>query len=730
MSWGSTGTCAITLVLATLARADEPSEIELFNLERKLDVKIASATLTEQEIETVPSVVSVITEDEIRALNLRTLRDALQLMAGVTVLDTQFGDYTVAVRGVSSPANILVTLDGVRLNDFYDGTFLVDLPLANIDRIEIIRGPGSALYGTDAFSGVVSLYSKTTDEVEAGIGAEALFDHSVGWGARAHARVTRTLRDWTLRLYGDYWDTSGPRVLAEHDNAEGTFYGLAPGETHGPRRLGVAQLSIVKHSVMSANDELEVWSAFLYRTHGPYFGPNITLARDSTLARDAWLSYLEYRLPLPSGVGFKLRLTYERRDSDNTIQDQPANYYHENNGDLVIDPGELFPEGKLRRYAYAGHRVSVQPQVSWALGAPKRIAGNTLHVGAELGYETLPQFSYAQNYANDVYQGALHNYDLLPLTQRGKDRLIVGAFAQDQLHVTRALFITAGLRFDYFSDFGTAWNPRIAVVGHPHRMVTLKALYGRAFRAPTFQELYDHTGSQFTVAGYPIAGSDELQPETTDTVEASLELAPTPWIDLRVNGFYIRTDHVIDLDPTFTVGGTTLINFPGRQIGGLESELQLFLDRDNYFLANFSWFDSEQLGDGLPGFQTNSDRRFLDKTLSDLPLFRFNAALATHPFARLRAPRIVRRLRGGLAYTFVSSSHNNERTSYEALKQFERPAFHELTVALTVPLFELIELVTSVTSSFDRAIPIALSTGSYALSAGGTNLFVGLRGHL
>jgi outer membrane receptor protein involved in Fe transport len=711
--------------------AEPPSEVELFKLEGTLHVKVESATLSEQDATTVPSVISVMTEQEISVLGLRTLRDALMLMAGVTVLDTQSGGHVLAIRGVAQPANILVTLDGMRLNDFYDGTFFADLPLENIERIELIRGPGSALYGTNAFSGVVSLFSKARDEIAAGAGGEALFDHSVGGGGRAHGRFTRTIRDWTLSAFGSFWETTGPRVLVERDNSAGTAYSKVPGQTDGRRRLGMAQISIQRARLITRSDVLELGGTFLFRRHRQFFGPNDVFAPNGWEERTAAFGFLEYRTPLPRGVSLRLRAELDRRGADALIQDQPENFYRELHGNFVVEPGELFPEGQLRTYRYHSYRVAFKPQVSWDLQTPRRIFGNTLTVGAELAYEWMPSFSYAQNYRNDEYVGALQNYDALQLSQRGKDRLLVAAFVHDQLQALRNLWITVGMRFDYYSDFGFAWSPRAALVWRAHPKVAAKVLYGRAFRAPTFQELYDQTNTRFTPGGYSVSGNDKLQPETTDTLEAGLELGPFGPASFRANGFYVRTNNTIELDPTFNFAGTTLINFPGREIGGFEAEIQLFLNEQNYWIINGSFFRSRQIGQGLAGFETDSERRFVETDLSDLPEGRLSTSIVSRPFSRLKVPAILAGLRAGARYSFISESHNNGRFTYERINRFSRPAWHELGVSLTLPLVrDRLDFMGTFEYSFDRAAPLTLNSGPYSLPTQHGILFLGLRGRL
>jgi outer membrane receptor for ferrienterochelin and colicins len=729
----------LLLLLAATAAADErhddapATKLERLSLEDLMHVRVRSPTMVSQSVETVPSVISVVTADQIRALGLRTLADALQLLPGVTVLLTPSGSQRVAVRGKANPNDILVTLDGERLNDFYDGSYLTEMPLENVERIELIRGPGSALYGTNAFAGIVSIYSKTKDEMFGGGGGELSFDHSVGVGVRAHAKIGRTWRRLTVRAFASYWESTGPRVLVERDNADPS-YSHVPGETNGATRVAMAQLALKREGLLTARDSLELWTAFLYRRRVPYFGVNDVLATDGDLARSSFYARLDYRAPLPAGVTVEHGFHFDRRDASNLIQDQPSGYFHEVDGNFTREPGELFPNGRFRSFSFTTYRVAESSQLEWKLPRPRAIAGNQLIVGALLEYAWLPSFDYGQNFccgASYLYAGpSLQNYDQLRLTQQHKDRLTAAAFVHDELQPLSWLWITAGLRLDYFSDFGSTWNPRGAVVVRPHRKISFKLLYGRAFRAPSFRDLYDETSTSETAGGLIIAGNPRLRPEITDTGETGFETTPWRLLTLRANAFYIYTTDVIDVDATFTVSGARMINFPALQIWGGEAEAQLHFDESNYLSANLSYFESTQLGAGLPGYQTDAERRFIDTRLNDLPRLRINAVAVTAPLSHLHVPATLSRLQVGLHYHYVAALANDNRFTFEALSVFRQPSFHELGVNLVLPLLGgHLELNTTLELAFGRTIAVPLMTGWYDLPTSGANLFVGLRAH-
>jgi len=718
------------------ARADEPSsELQRLSLEELMNVHVRSASLTSEPVETAPSVVSVITAEQIRTLGLRTLADALQLMPGVTVLPTQIGGQKIVVRGRANVNDVLVTLDGERLNDFYDGSFITELPLENVERIELIRGPGSALYGTNAFAGVISIYSRNRLEAFGGLGAEATFDHSAGLGARAFAKVAHRFGErWILQAFGSYRETTGPKVLVTRDNADPRF-SLVPAETSAPLRLAVAQLDVKRQSLLVSGDALELWGAFLYRRRqGSYFGPNNVYAPDSDLERQSLHLRLSYEAPLHYGLTTSHRFSFDRRAMDNLIQDQPPGFYHEVDGNFTREPGEVFPDEQFRAFSFTTYRVSQQSQVEWKLPRPMGVVGNDLIVGGMLEYAWLPSFEYGQNFCCGTaftYAGpTLQNWDQLPLTQLHKDRLIAAAYLHDQLQPWRWLWLTVGLRMDWYSDFGTTWNPRAAAVIRAHKKLSFKLLYGRAFRAPSFRDLYDQTGVSETAGGLIIRGNTELRPETVNTFEAGFETSPWKLLTLRANAYYIRTSDVIDVDATFTITGARVVNYPGLQIWGGEAEAQLHIDERNYLAGNLSYFESMETGPGLPGYQTDAERRYLDPWLHDLPRLRLNLIAAATPLSRLHVPAALRELQLGAAYHYIAGLGNNSRFTFEALAVFRQPAFHELTLNLVQPLARAhLDIFLTLKLAFGRTVAVPLTAGWYDLPTSATNLFIGLRAH-
>jgi outer membrane cobalamin receptor len=140
-----------------------------------------------QEIREAPATVEVVTSREIRRWGARTLQEVLRRLPGVTVRNYGIV-YEVYLRGINGKDRVLCLVDGRRVNSAFDGSFRGDLPLTNVERIEIVRGPGSALYGPNAFGGVINIITRTGGDLEGaeatlGVGTDGTVLHSLAGGA-------------------------------------------------------------------------------------------------------------------------------------------------------------------------------------------------------------------------------------------------------------------------------------------------------------------------------------------------------------------------------------------------------------------------------------------------------------------------------------------------------------------------------------------------------------------
>ncbi|MDX1457461.1 MAG: TonB-dependent receptor, partial [Marinobacter sp.] len=173
------------------------------------------------------------------------------------------------------------------------------------------------------------------------------------------------------------------------------------------------------------------------------------------------------------------------------------------------------------------------------------------------------------------------------------------AFAQDEWAFAPGWELTTGVRYDHYSDFGDTVNPRVALVWSTTPWLTTKLLYGEAFRAPAFFELYARAN--------PVAlGNPDLEPETIRSTELAFSLTPSEDWALDLNLYQYRIKDLIDFvaDP----GGTFTAQNTGRVRGrGVETELRYQLARSTQLLINYSYQRTRDENDQPLGITPNSD---------------------------------------------------------------------------------------------------------------------------
>ena len=183
---------------------------------------LVSATRIESTIATSPDAITVVTREEIEQLNARTVADVLETVPGVSVSHTgQPGAQTsVFMRGANS-GHTLVLIDGVRANNAFNGRYdFVDLTVDNVERIEVVRGPQSTRYGSDALGGVINIVMKRGAAEPTGA---ALLE--VGSNASLRARGSAAATVGTLGVSAEisYFDTDNERENGQYTVANGSF---------------------------------------------------------------------------------------------------------------------------------------------------------------------------------------------------------------------------------------------------------------------------------------------------------------------------------------------------------------------------------------------------------------------------------------------------------------------------------------------------------------------------
>jgi iron complex outermembrane receptor protein len=527
-------------------------------------VTIASGT--KQPIARAPSVATVITAEDIAAIGAADIDEALETVPGLHVSRSPLGyDPIYVIRGIDTQYNpeVLMLVNGIPITGAYVGDrsqVWAGMPVENIARIEVIRGPGSALYGADAFAGVINIITKTAADIngtEVGLRAgsfnsrDAWVQHGGTWGGFDAAAYLRA------------GHTHGQRQTISADEQSGldTLFGTTASLAPGPVNLGY---DAIDGRIDLSRDKWRLRAGYQQRSNAGS-GAGVASALD----------------PVGTSYGERVNtdLTYQdanfARDLDVTVQ---ASYlYITEQSDLTLFPPGAnfglgaFPDGVI------GNPDKWERHLRANLAAVySGLQSHKLRFGAGTQNDNLYQTQESRNY-NQVFEpgvgyvpqplpGGMTEMNNTDIFMTPHDRRVNYVYAQDEWAFTRDWYLTAGIRHDQYSDFGGTTNPRLALVWDTAYNLTSKLLYGTAFRPPSFAELYNINN--------PVAqGNPNLKPETNQSVELAFSWQAASTLQGNLNLFRYQMKDILRFVPDPSTGISTAQNAGSQHGQGFETEL-------------------------------------------------------------------------------------------------------------------------------------------------------------
>jgi outer membrane receptor protein involved in Fe transport len=475
-------------------RANEQTSVDL-----KLvpDDVVEAASRLEKRAEDAPASISLIGAEELRGLRAPTLAEAVRGTRGVYLTDDR-GYTSIGVRGLALPGSygkrVLVTLDGMPTNDNWSWSsfcgFDLRTDLDDIERIEVVRGPGSVLYGTSAFTGVINLVTRgreAPDGLETGVSAasDGVF--------RTRARLTR-----------------------HFDAASGIWTSIAAGVSEG-------RDFFFPEYVPDGPAEIAG------RSHG------LDGARFATLNGRAWWRELSVAWWLNTHLKHLPTGQYEALFGDGRARQSDTRGFVE----ARFEPRIGATTTSLTRvhanlYAYRGYVPF----------APDGGGLDTTHFdgywfGAEQRFVFAPSPVFNANVGSEV-QAFPHAHTREGSELKGqylddRQRLLLAAvYADMELRPLPALQLSAGARFDYYSSSSASLNPRLALITQPYAGGNIKLMFGKAFIAPSV--------SESTYSYYDLVSNPELRPEDLYSAELEWSQRLSPFVVATLAGYanYVR----------------------------------------------------------------------------------------------------------------------------------------------------------------------------------------------
>lgn len=549
---------------------------------------VSIATGSPQTLRRAPAVASVITAEEIAAMGATNLDEVLETVPGIHVTRNAIRyASTYVIRGIGGGvllnAQVLLLQNGIPSTTMYGGDkgyAWVGVPVENIARIEIIRGPGSALYGADAYAGVINVITKTaadTPGTEFGVRAgsfntrNAWVQHGGKWGAM----------DVAAYLNIGTTDGISKIIQADAQTANDTRFGTHASQAPGPVNAGYDSID---GSLNLAYDKWRVRAAYKLRDKlGTGVGISSALDPNSFGRAEVLNGDVSWNAPQFTrdwSMGITASMQYYASTQPNNVQLYPA-------GTRL--GANTFPNG-----------LSGGPN-SW--DKQLRLSGNATYSGFDdhslrlgMGHDILDLYKTKtiKNYlltagAPDpdlaFNGGAAVDYSGRQPFITPHQRQIHYLYAQDEWTFARDWALTAGVRHDSYSDFGGTTNPRLALVWDTTLNFTSKLLYGRAFRAPSFSEQYNIN---------PVAnGNPNLKPETIQTLEAAFSWQAYSDTQINLSLFRFDMQDVIRLvNNTAPALGATYQNIGNQRGSGMELEAAWDASRTLRFTGNYSYQQS------------------------------------------------------------------------------------------------------------------------------------------
>ncbi len=502
------------------------------------DTIVVTATRTAIDLNDAPSSISVITAADLELTASVDLLDAVRQTPGISFQGRGFGGrQTLSIRGMGRDQTLFM-IDGRRIlgtdSIFTHSNFQYDwVPVNSIERVEVVRGPLSALYGSEALGGVVNIVTKPIPEA---------------WAGSLAARYTLAEREGdeqfiSLSAAGPLSEKAGVLLSYTFNDAEEIPFEANPSlsELEGKQSHNLyGKVTVQPTPAHRIDFDFMLGREDRYRNtqdrgRPPVFESSFDLDR------------------LQIGAGYsgefgknsvQINVSHAELERINTRTHGIASSVPQNFTNDVLDAFAIFPVSTSHR----------------------------LVVGGEVRRETLEHSSIASG------KGSLD---------------FTGVFLQDEWRLSDALHLTVGGRYDSHENFGSEFSPRAYLVYHPSQNWTFKGGYGHGFRSPTLkQSLQDY----LFVGPFSFVGNPDVGPETSDNFElsASYKSGATR---VAITGFVNQVDDLISTQCVVNCSARfgrlfTFVNLEQTETKGIETEVEFDLTQSIAFGASHVYMEA------------------------------------------------------------------------------------------------------------------------------------------
>lgn len=552
---------------------------------------VSIATGISQPVSKAPAVASVITSSDIRKMGALDIDDVLTTIPGLHVAKSNIGYNPIYVfRGIYSDFNpqVLILINNIPITNLFHGDrglVWSGMPIEAISRIEIIRGPGSAIYGADAFAGVINIITKSSIEIEGTEVGGRAGSSNTGDGWLQHGGYLGDLH-YAAVIEAHHTDGHEEKITSDFqtflDAITGTTASIADGPASMERDNLDARIELAYQDII-----LRVGTQI---RDGSGNGAGIAQALDpnNRFIGQRWnadLNYVNDSFSDNWGVKAQASAFFTSQEVDKDLILFPPG----STGPFLDEFGQplfgIFPNGVI-----GNPEVFERHYRGNVTGNYRGLKDHDITIGTGYYFGEIYKTKEEKNFGFNPHTGLLIDPDgplvdvsdtpFVFLNENERENTFV--FVQDVWHFANDWELTSGVRFDHYSDFGDTVNPRIALVWSARHNMTIKALYGEAFRAPSFAEMGEQANPSFL-------GNNSLEPETLKSYELAVNYRPAHNLVMDFNVFSYKWSDIIQFIPDSSGTSRTAQN-AGEQTGfGFEYETKWSVTDTLNVVGNMAW---------------------------------------------------------------------------------------------------------------------------------------------
>jgi len=541
---------------------------DLNQLLKLLQQQTSLATKSRLNADYVPGMITVLHGNELSNKGVRTVWDALSLVPGVELSIEEAGRKQVVIRGIGrtyASGNTKILLNGTSMNTAHlaHANPVMNILVEQVERIEVIRGPGSAIHGEFALAGVINVITRKDEN---GVFIMSGENSTLGAGVMLTYDDKTTPFSMNLNLAG--WETDGPDIITGEDElyyedgGVNSVYSNAPGPTN--------EAAEDKTVILSMNyDKFSLTAQWLKDGYGDHFGRNQFLPADEKrIVTTNEYQTLEARQLFEIDTSWSSEFYVGWQDNE------------QNKDDLFTGPSPYsFSSPSIDGFVdifYQERRSNAGLDLKWTDNKMHNVLLGIEYVDINVDHEL-----------NEYIESGVVLFDW-NFIEPDKRRIIRSTTFQEEFRPNDEFTVTLGLRHDNYSDIDSELSPRLAAVWRMDQKNIFKIQYASAFRPPTFNEL----AYSAAVITDPII-YDQVEGSTIDTTELGY-IHKYQDSEYRFTLFNSEVDQLI-----IFIDQTGFTNAESANMYGIEFELTQELSKYLQVDANISYLDSEDDNTGL-----------------------------------------------------------------------------------------------------------------------------------